>query len=441
MHVGILVLDKYFPERRREFFDNFEYFGLHVILDVLKREFGIDAEATTIDYADEYDCLLVSLTSINDVCNLVYTFGRRGLVADDLKPTIVIGGPAVHNIKTYYYLGDIFVFGRGEEAIKEVVEYISEGKPPRSRGIFIQGVHSFEDRFEILNVDQPYPYEVRGMRENGIGCRFRCRFCLYSWSRNYIRPVSFEGVEYMSGCEKTFADLEIHDGGYYVSAIDGYSERLRRAFRKPVTEELIRRKFKEFSEADTGGKRISLKLYQICGMPTETAEDRAEFFELMKRVDAEISPSNIWIFIFNTPFSAEPLTPAQRCEMDMETNWRKTFRKEFPPTDEGYFWRGENIRLYFYNRIPSTYRLFLRALINRGEEEDGKLLRYLVCNKRFNRLKHYQRMNVLRREGYLTKFGRRYDIDEPMATDFLISKEGCREEEKKLFQDLYGSAS
>lgn len=246
---------------------------------------------------NNWDIVLVSLTSPLEVYSLVYTFAKHGLTADSVRPAIVIGGAGNLNCKTYLEYGDYFVFGRGEKTIIDVVENYLNPSHPLPNSVFKRGESSFDDVYAVAQTDHVYPEAIGKARETMLGCPNKCRFCLYTYSRKYVGGGEYRDTGFYKGSDEVLLkDLDVRQGKSLVSSIDGFSERLRLAFAKPVTDKLIRQKLIEASEARTGDN-IRMKLYQIMALPTETDEERKAFLELLKDIDKECKPGRV-IIIF-----------------------------------------------------------------------------------------------------------------------------------------------
>lgn len=426
MKIAILPLvhtKKRASRQKATAFDDVPNTGLLIIKDVIEREYKTIVEYCSVATINNYDVVLVSLTGVSDAYNLVYTLGRYGLTADDVKPHIVIGGAGLINIKTFLEYGDYFVFGRGEKAIIDVIENIKDPKHELPKNVFKRGFHSFDQDFEIGQTDTLYPYDVPGIeKEVMLGCPYKCSFCFYTYSRKWIKTFSdgFFRPHNKARKEETWKDLEFDPKRIkYLSAIDGFSQRLRHAFNKPVTDELILEKFEEMSKVEfPPNKTIYFKIYQICGFPTETQEERQKFFEFMDSIAERYAHMKVVIYFVVTPFRAMPLTPAQHCEVDIKTNYRKVFEK-LAGTNGTVCQRG-NFRVYVTVNIDSPLSVLKEMIINRGGVEDSKLVKFLVLNKkiksyRADEIVHY----ILTKYPNAEKLYRRYEIGEKGEWSYL----------------------
>lgn len=69
------------------------------------------------------------------------------------------------------------------------------------------------------------------------------------------------------------------------TAIDGFSERIRCGVNKRITRRILRNFFS--SMLAYGGAAHQLKLFNICGYPSETEDDWREFLEDLEIADRQ----------------------------------------------------------------------------------------------------------------------------------------------------------
>lgn len=421
MKIGALILEHY-KERgtfKKHYFDKSKYYGLRMVIDSVERNYNTSVDYISMKNINEYDVVLVSLTSATDVWNLIYTFSHYGLDASKVKPKIIIGGAGVINIKAYLNFGDFFVWGRGEKTIVKLLDYIENNKKHKCNNVFERGLNDFNETFYINQTDNVYPHEVNGWKEEAIGCKKKCHFCQYTYSRKYTNSRADEQNYSTASEEHTFENLEINDNRVYVSAIDGFTERLRKIINKPIKDKQIIKKLQKAQGLGTE-TRVSLKLFNICGYPTETKKSYKKFINLIQSADYKKKMTPLSLHILITPFSAEPLTPAQYLPMDLETNYRKYFQSKFVG-ENGYVWKGNNITLYFMKYINSNWAHFQRAIVNRGGIEDGKIIEAIVNNKSFKNLSVPEKMYNIKKQTDFKKYKKKYNVDEDNEWGYLES--------------------
>jgi hypothetical protein len=189
--------------------------------------------------------------------------------------------------------------------------------------------------------------------------------------------------------------------------------------------------FEKFMEIDAQKlQMVRLKIYMICGYPTEAEEDYWEFIELMREIDKAIS-CDIIVNLYNTPFSPEPLTPMGWERATTEVNYRSKFKRMI---DNGAI-LGEHLRVYIALAISSPAALFERLVINRGDKTHTQLVRWLVLNPKYNRISSAQKLHWLSRNlPDFNHFVQEYEIGKGIAWDYLQSYYGwnalCRDAAK-----------
>jgi radical SAM family uncharacterized protein len=152
-------------------------------------------------------------------------------------------------------------------------------------------------------------------------------------------------------------------------APEGGSERLRRVINKMVSEEdLIR----TVSAAFSNGWR-QVKLYFMCGLPTETDEDVLQIAEMAKnviRAGREASGrKDIRCTISIGGFIPKPHTPfqwASQCDPDTVDNRLRKLR-EAVNADRGL---GRNIGMRYHDGKPSL----IEGLLSRGDRRVGRVI-------------------------------------------------------------------
>lgn len=175
---------------------------------------------------------------------------------------------------------------------------------------------NYDKIWKIEQVEIPYQHDLklsekRTFSEGEIGCNHRCLFCGYTWQRKFISPHSDYRMGYglfqMEDKERAMLDLDkdpncIDWAHLRTTAIDGFSERIRCGVNKRITSRIIHQ-FLTTMLAYQGAPH-QLKLFNICGYPTETEEDWREFLEELRRADMETPRrERQWsIVLHSTPF-------------------------------------------------------------------------------------------------------------------------------------------
>jgi radical SAM family uncharacterized protein len=152
-------------------------------------------------------------------------------------------------------------------------------------------------------------------------------------------------------------------------APEGGSERMRRVINKMVTEEdLIR----TVATAYSNGWR-QVKLYFMCGLPTETDEDVLQIAELAKKVIAkgrEVSGRNdIRCTVSIGGFVPKPHTPFQwAAQLDVETTDERLRKlRETVRADKRF---GRAIGFRYHDGQPGI----IEGLLSRGDRRVGRII-------------------------------------------------------------------
>lgn len=406
---------------KNTYWDSFVNLGINIIAHEIEKHYGIEVGYCSMADINDWDMVLVSLTSPLEAYTLVQTFAKYGLTADSVRPMIVIGGAGNLNCKTYLEYGDYFVFGRGENVIVDVVENYLNPSHPLPNSVFKRGESSFDDIYTVAQADHLYPEAIGKARETMLGCPNKCLFCLYTYTRKYVGGGEYRDTGFYKGSDEVLLkDLDVRQGKSLVSSIDGFSERLRMAFAKPVTDKLIRQKLIEASEARMGDN-IRMKLYQIMALPTETDEERKQFLKMLKDIDKECKPGRVIIIFVCTPFNADPLTPAQYLPVDVSREWRDELASW--ASADGYVFRGQALEVYFNPQAtPSILTNLKYMIVHRGGTEDAKLVRAIALDPAFKKMRSYAAVkNIMSKYPRADKFVRQDDIGDRGEWGYLVS--------------------
>jgi radical SAM family uncharacterized protein len=152
-------------------------------------------------------------------------------------------------------------------------------------------------------------------------------------------------------------------------APEGGSERIRKVINKMVTEEDL---IKTVSAAYGAGWR-QVKLYFMCGLPTETDEDVLQIAELAKKVietGRQVSGRrDIRCTVSIGGFVPKPHTPFQWCAQlgDEETDARLAKLRDAIRSDRRY---GSSIGFRYHDGKPGI----VEGLLSRGDRRVGRVI-------------------------------------------------------------------
>lgn len=401
--------------------------GLAIVTDALQRA-GIEVGYTTAEDADD-KIVLASVTGVVDWFDLLGAWVR----ARPRNATLVIGGAAVVHVRPFLPLsGAIFVLGRGEDIIAPLVQAEQAGERYEHESVIYPDAFSMERTYRLAQ-GQIYPHRVRlengpTWQEETFGCPYRCLFCSYTWARrkpnsglfsdmiNYGNSlvVSSKSNAKMYNLREIVGawrrgDL-LSDKGYNRSAIDGQSERLRRAVQKPVSSDEI------IDAARLAPHSSRLSLYTLIGLPTETREDRAEALENLKLGMLARSDRDWGIVLAPNPFRPMPCTPAALWPADAR-EWGDVLADEWGHDVNGHrfaFYSSHDGRhgLRLVGGVAGSARLLLELLCLRGIEADYDLLERIVLTPRFWNGPSRERRKLLERHIDADRLIREYTPDD-----------------------------
>lgn len=367
-----------------------EWPGFEMVIDDLRRG-GYEVAYCSAGTVAEYRIILVSLTSGCDWWSFIAEreCWPRGAYR------VIVGGAGLANVRPFLPWFDIAVFGRGDGLIRDVVAAELEGKQLAHPSVCYSDTFTAERVYVVRQVDVPYPHEVslasgKKWRESTVGCQRKCAFCAYTWQREHIGGKQSDagaGAAIWGNTEATMFDFDWSNPGSYhgisVIGLDGWSERLRRAVAKPITDDMLRKWLVGLQHAASGCK---LRIYNICGYPTETAEDVRNFVRVLTAADG--AGKKRYVQVHLTPFRPMPCTPLATWPI-ADVNYRD-FRARYPgcaeaigKTGAAYLLNGKTITAMVEWTTDSLATVLLDAVVLRGIEIDSGAVRRIACSKRF----------------------------------------------------------
>jgi len=368
--VGVLLLSEITQRQNgKRPFDNMLYTGLKIVLDELEEEYEVCGGKDI----NKYGYVLVSLTSVMDVENLMYTLSSYAKG----KAIIVVGGAGCINIRSYKDLIDIAVFGRAEGQINGIINGIEYDNVWRqSTDPDVEGEYIIRQATKLTE------------QESSIGCPRKCAFCQYTWTRKSMGGRYHHGGD-ISSEEDDFEKIRFTKPGHYTTAFDGLSEATRKRVNKHwCKEEDIKKKFKEIYTNNRIDKAVCIKLFQIIGYPWETKQTLFEDIRENTKTWGRVGRGNkqnkrIVVMYLFTPFSPEPLTPMQYEKANIVDNWR-----EYLGGGSCYkIYDDNNINVFTLPQINSGFTLAKRVMVNRATNGNAEIIRKIILNKKLKALK------------------------------------------------------
>lgn len=394
MKVAIYVVSEQAKQTyKQESFAIRKWPGLSVIKHALEAN-GINVGYCGMADVSEQDIVLVSITGACDWWPFIAERQRW----KSGKYKVICGGAGVLNVRPFLTFADIFVFGRAETFIADLVRDAASGNRYKHNSVCYSDSFIATGTYEICSNTPIYPHEV--MLEDGsrwselvIGCQNRCLFCGYTWQRQHAGGLHSSGSgDGLLGfaLEKTLLELDLDNPSTWetksnklrIVAIDGFSERLRRSVNKPITRERLRGFFRGLAKI---GPPHQIKIYNLVGLPGETHTDWQEFVDDLAAADCECKPDKQWsIVLHNTPFRSMPATPAAHWPMSYR-NYRGEICKSLSKGKHkgNIFFQGNKFWAVESMGTDSIATHILDAIVWRGTEKDARNVGLIAASSRF----------------------------------------------------------
>lgn len=390
--------------------------GALVIREELQRN-GYKVDICTYEEAHKFDLVLVSMTSTWDI----YEFYKSMKKANwqNRKFTALLGGFGCQNPFALEDYIDYAFFGRAEGIITEVVNKICQKKELDYE--FITPLKN--PRVTVARpVQYLYPFEVKYgknqsvWKEDFTGCPFKCKFCHYTFNRKNVRtgdPTKYinDGISTGSKEIMLMDVIDYEDKlGRVTAGMDGYSERLRFLFGKPITWDIMEGALDHM--ASFKGSSY-MKIYNISNFPTETESDEQEFLNFMREYVGCTSKKDgvLSVEVFNTAFRPSINTPMERMPVSL-----------FPEA------RRENLQIASGSGIVVKYTHLIQGAwmhladviaIRYNVKEHKGLIDFIATDEKFNKLNNQAKLDWMFDNCDITPFIREYGWDEPFISDLV----------------------
>jgi hypothetical protein len=399
-------------------FDGVGNTGAYVIIHQLRRA-GIDVGFCTIDTADEFDVVCISVTSSFDILSLCKELRfnkkwRRGV----RKFRTICGGAGLKNPFPLLEYVDRFWFGRCDT---EAVQWVTD------KDYQHPSIMDWDNPRECV-VNQAsclFPEDVRTgkelWREKFIGCPNKCGFCFYSWTHRNIQ----QNEHYMLKVHPQQMEIDLQNWDLLNSetivphvavGVDGSSGRIRCAINKKITDEallelILRHNRAVFDKVGGNGNAYTLQLYNITGYETECHEDYSRLYEVL-RTAAKEAKGRVLCKIHSTPLSPEPLTPLAWSAAPLRTPFGVLRGQTIVQTPKFEA---------FHNKFnTSDWQQFVQLVFTRYSDKYEKLLDNILFNPKLKALKTAERLSFVENHFDIGDLLREYDTEErlphwPMA--------------------------
>jgi hypothetical protein len=403
--------------KKKAGFDWLTNTGAYLVIDVLKRN-GIEVDFCSPESAHHYKVVLISMTSPFDVYNLIRAVGPWNTWRSPRDFRAVIGGAGVQNPVPLRHYVDYAVFGRAEDLVVDLVKALRAGKDFDHPSVAPLG-----EEIRPVTVAQPkqlYPHRLdvkpHWYAEREVGCPRKCFFCHYTFARRHLKAhkKSHLGSTPWASAPEVLFNRLLEDGDLKsktTTAIDGLSERLRVAFNKPYTDQEIREIFREVS-IKWEGKGAYFRIYQIGNFPTETDEERYQFEELIRSLEA---PRKRLILEFHvTPFQPSVLTPSAYLPVNLDHSWRGKAGT--------YIVNTPKLIAKYSRFLESPYSHLLGVAAIRAAEDLDPFFETVCFSNQIDRLAGWERkIAAVRKSFNFDDVLRAYGTDEQLPAWFVSS--------------------
>jgi len=409
--VAFLVYKPLKQRRKNNSFDGNDNIGALVIIDALNCG-GIDVGFCSPETAHNFRIVLVSLTSTYDVI----AFYKSVAIMPQWQKSkrafkVVAGGFGMQNPITIRNYIDYAVFGRAHDFICKIIDLLLGGGCVQHESVMcLPDIHNVKIAQAPLYENKIH-FKGGVWREAFTGCPRKCKFCYFTWSRkstqnscDYSQSILTDG----KSPELTWDQMMLIEkkAGRIRSAIDGFSERLRFAYGKKISNTDIINGIEHLGSF--GGNATVLTAYNISNMPRENESDRLELYETIARAKPK---TRVILVLQSTPFRPSLATPMQHCEVSL-----------YPATSSlsaSVIFDSPKLRAMHSFSNESPYSQLETVIIERATEATDKLF-YAICfSPRLKSLSSKEAISVIKKNFDLTQYLRRYDPEEKHPAWFL----------------------
>lgn len=428
MKICVYVQDRYSKTAyKKESYNIRINAGIQIVKDILER-IGYMVDFAGKATVHKYDVVLWQCTSDCDWWDFIAECQewRSG------QYKVVAGGAGVLNARPFLDYVDYFVLGRAEGVIEPLIRGLDECGEYEGPSVINSKTFSPNKEYFINQVACSYPHEIKlengkTYKETSIGCNHKCNFCGYTWHRKHLSGV-FSYDDSLWGqknpdVERAILDMENLKNIDYTklrtTAIDGVSERLRFMANKKITKEMIKKTLVTLVER---AKPHQLRIFNIVGYPTETAEDYREFPETLDAVDAQYKPRSkqFPLILHNTPFRAMPATPFA-CKPMVYQDFRGVIAKRMMSRGGGkgkIFFKGGVLFAVESMATDSLPTVIQSAIVWRGLESDAENIKRLARSKKFTNASAAVKLKTLEKYFDVARLFREQTPDE-LPTKYL----------------------
>ncbi len=394
--------------------------GGDVIKEVASKMYLI--ETCDIDGMDRYPVVLVSIPSTRQIADYYIAAKKAGLQARKCK--IIVGGAGVQNVSIIADYFDCAFFGRAHDVINEVIKMVLDGE--------YYGRNMLGSELDgTAEIRQAELYSSATMAEEFTGCNSMCKFCHYTYSREYTGGRN----SYVQGTLTGGASLEImykdivtlrEKPGRLRVAIDGFSERLRLGYGKKISNDMIISGIDHLGQlcankmsSDTidmfGGRKPEttvLMVYNICNFPGETPEDEQELVNAIRSADP--APGRVIVILHSTPFRPSVATPMQWEPANIFPDWSRRSQEVLIDRD--------NLLFKYSYTLEGPFSHLKSLLIERARYDDIPMIEKAIGPKGYSKGTSAEHAQRFVDSNDVSWYIGEHDIDLPPPTPYVVGR-------------------
>ena len=397
---------------------------------------GFPVAICTYEEAHNYDLVLVSMTSTWDIYEFYSSMKKAKWESRKFKS--LLGGFGCQNPFALEDFIDYAFFGRAEGVITEVVENILSNKElsyPFITPLKLPKV-TYARPVQYLSVyEVKYGKNCSTWKEEFTGCPFTCKFCHYTWNRKNVRhgdPGKYLNDGISTGSKEVML-MDVIDYaeklGRVTAGLDGYSERLRFLYGKPITWDIMEGALDHM--ASFKGNSY-MKIYNITNFPTESPEDEREFLNFCNDYTGSTSKKDgiLSVEVFNTAFRPSINTPMERMPVSLFPEARR---------DNLQIASGSGIVIKYTHLIQGAWMHLADVIAIRYNVAKHKhIIAFIACDEAFNKKSNAAKLEWFINHHDIVPFIRQYEWDEPFISDLVKTEKSdqIKRSASKLLQKI-----
>lgn len=378
---------------------------------------GYAIDICTYEQAHHYHLVLVSMTSTWDIYEFYRSMKKAGW--SNRKFIALMGGFGCQNPFALRQFVDYAFFGRAEGIITGVVETILSGHEPDYPFItpLINPRVTIARPVQYLSIyEVKYGKNCSTWKEEFTGCPYSCKFCHYTWNRRNVREGDLNKYvnDGISTGSKEVMLMDVIDYeeklGRVTAGLDGYSERLRFLYGKPISWDIMEGALDHM--ASFRGNSY-MKIYNITNFPGETEDDEKEFLDFCKEYTASTSKKDgiLSVEVFNTAFRPSINTPMERMPVSLFPEARR---------DNLQIASGSGIVFKYTHLIQGAWMHLADVIaIRYNVDEHLPVIDYIATHEAFNKKSNQQKLAWFTQHYDIAPFVRQYTWDEPFISDVV----------------------